>query len=357
LLAYRTRTVDAARANAKLFGRRGLQFSWESGPLHGEESMPVPAVASMYEDHGSLDIATAFAQLGHATGNDRFVRSEAAPILYGVADWIASRVVHVRGGYSAPQVIGIAERSHPSDNDAYTIMAAKSVLREAIACAERLGDPVEADWRAVESGLTVRVSPKSGAVMSHDGFNPNEDKGATPDPLAGIFPLWFPLSDETTIATLRYYLDLAPGYIGSPMLSPFYGVWAAWLGDRRRSLRLFEQGYADLIVGRFRQTMEHTISRFPDVAPAGPFSANLGGFLTGLMYGLPGIRIGAGPPDEWPCRPVVLPAGWRSIEVERVWVRGQPASIRAEQGAPRASISVRRLRSRGGYAIPAIARL
>ena len=32
--------LPAARSNAKLVGRRGLQFPWESGPLHGQEAAP-----------------------------------------------------------------------------------------------------------------------------------------------------------------------------------------------------------------------------------------------------------------------------------------------------------------------------
>ena len=55
----------------------------------------------------------------------------------------------------------------------------------------------------------------------------------------------------------------------------------------------------------------------PDTPPSRSFFANLGGFLSGLLYGLPGIRLGADEPSTWPSRPVVLPAGWRSIEVER----------------------------------------
>src|SRR5204862_6579357 len=131
-LGYRPRTLPAARSNARLHGRSGVQFAWESGPLHGEESMPVPAFPSMFEDHGSLDVALAFAQYVHATGDERFLKNEAAPVLYGVADWLASRVTRVRGGYAFLRSLGIAERKAPVDNDAYTIMASKLVLREAI---------------------------------------------------------------------------------------------------------------------------------------------------------------------------------------------------------------------------------
>jgi protein-glucosylgalactosylhydroxylysine glucosidase len=147
-------------------------------------------------------------------------------------------------------------------------------------------------------------------------------------------------------ATLDAYLRLAPDYIGSPMLSPLYGVWAAWAGDRQQSLRLLEQGYADLVGDRYLQTDEMSPAKFPDKPRSGPFFANLGGFLMGLLYGLPGIRLGPDDPSTWPSRPVVLPAGWRSIEVERAWVRAKPARIVATQGAERAVIETSQARRR-----------
>jgi hypothetical protein len=255
--------------------------------------------------------------------------------------------VTARGnGYEIRQTMGIAERKKASDNDAFTIMSAKAVLLEAIEAAERLGDHVDDRWRAVAAGLDVRPSPENGAVMSHDGYHPNEEKGRTPGPLAGLFPVWHDLPEQTARATLEYYLRLAPGYVGSPMLSPLYGVWACWAGDRRLALRLLEQGYADLVGGRFLQTLEVAPAVFPDKPRAGPFFANLGGFLMGLVYGLPGIRLGAGDPQTWPSRRVVLPQGWRSIEVERAWIRGKPARIVARHDAERAVIENGRTRRR-----------
>ena len=61
LLDYRMRSLEAARSNARLMGRRGLQFPWESAPSSGEEAAPMPGSAAWREDHVSLDIARAFA--------------------------------------------------------------------------------------------------------------------------------------------------------------------------------------------------------------------------------------------------------------------------------------------------------
>jgi len=93
-------------------------------------------------------------------------------------------------------------------------------------------------------------------------------------------------------------------------------------------------------VERLSQTLEQSPTRYPEKPQAGPFFANLGAFLMGLTYGLPGIRLGPGEPHEWACRPVVLPEGWRSIEIERAWVRMQPARIVARHGAERAAIEL-----------------
>jgi hypothetical protein len=233
--------------------------------------------------------------------------------------------------------MGIAERTEATDNDAFTILSAKTVLRQAIECAQRLGDSVPDAWHEVEGGLEVRPN-RDDVILTHDGFRPNEELGGTPGPLAAIFPVWWEFPPDVERATLDYYLALAPKYIGSPMLSALYGVWAAWRGDRRLALKLFEEGYADLVADRFLQTLEMSPAKFPDRARSGPFFANLGGFLMSLVFGLPAIRVGPGDPSTWPSRPVVLPEGWRSIEIERAWVRQKPARIIAEHGADRAVI-------------------
>jgi trehalose/maltose hydrolase-like predicted phosphorylase len=337
LLEFRTDTIQAARKNAKLLGRRGIQFPWESSPINGEESAPGSGKASWYEDHVSLDVARAFTEYAHATGDARFLADDASRVLYGVADWIASRVTRSARGFEFRQTMGIAERTEATDNDAFTMISAKTVLRQAIECAQRLGDSVPDAWYEVEAGLEVRPN-REGVILTHDGFRPNEELGATPGPLAAMFPVWWEFPPDVERATLDYYLDLAPQYIGSPMLSALYGVWAAWRGDRRGALKLFEEGYADLIADRFLQTLEMSPTKFPDRARSGPFFANLGGFLMGLIFGLPAIRLGPGDPSTWPSRPVVLPDGWRSIEIERAWIRAKPARIFARHGAERAVI-------------------
>jgi protein-glucosylgalactosylhydroxylysine glucosidase len=188
ILDYRTRTLKSARHNASLMGRRGVQFAWESAPSTGDEASPVPGTAAWHEDHVSLDVARAFAFHADVCGERDFRRDKAWPVLSGVAEWITSRVAKTGRGYEVRASVGIAV-----------------------------------------------LARRGRAVISHDGYRRNEEKGATPDPLMGIWPFGF-LADE--VATLSLYLDQAQDYIGSPMLSALYGVWASRSGDRKLALKL-----------------------------------------------------------------------------------------------------------------------
>jgi len=70
-----------------------------------------------------------------------------------------------------------------------------------------------------------------------------------------------------------------------------------------------EEGYGRFCVGRFCQTLEYRADVFPQQPRAGPFFANLAGFLMGLLLGFPGLRPGPIDPSSWPQRAIVLPKG------------------------------------------------
>jgi protein-glucosylgalactosylhydroxylysine glucosidase len=330
ILEYRSTHLEGARRNARVRGRRGLQFPWESAPRSGEEAAPLPGSASWHEDHVSLDIARAFAFYADVTGDLEFLRTKAWPVLSGVAEWLTSRVTPTKTGYDIAESMGIAEREQPVCNAAFTNMGAVVVLRAAQAAAQRLGYAADPRWEALAAGIAI---PRRGkAIVSHDDYRTNEEKGATPDPLMGIFPFGFPLDKPSEDATIALYLKSAEDYIGSPMLSALYGAWAARAGDRSLALKLLDEGYGQFCVGRFLQTLEYRSDRFPEQPEAGPFFANIGGFLTGLIFGFTGLEPGPDSPDVWSRRSVNLPAGWSAIEIERLWIRGRPMRLCARQG-------------------------
>ncbi len=330
LLQYRSRSLAAARSNAQCMGRGGLQFPWESGPSTGEEAAPSPGRAAWHEDHVSMDVALAFLHFARATGNRNFLRDRTWPILAGVADWIVSRSHRSRRGFEIRRCMGIAEREQECDNEAYTMLSARAVLEGALEVAGLLGRTPGNQWREIADRLVLPL--RDGVLVSHDDFRANEEKAATPSPLMGLFPLWSELPPRVWERTLDYYLPRAKAYIGSPMLSAFYGVWAAERGKRDLAAKLLEEGYSQFVAGRFLQTLEYRPDRFPEQPIAGPFFANMGGFMMSLLQGFPALKLNDGPPSTWPQRDVILPEGWKEIEVERLWLHGRPARLRARQG-------------------------
>jgi protein-glucosylgalactosylhydroxylysine glucosidase len=339
LLRYRGSRLPAARDNAALNGYAGAQFPWESSLTHGHEAAPAASLGPATEHHITPDVAIAFARYVYATGDRRFARYEAMPVLAAVAEWIESRVERTARGYEIKRVTGIGESGGTYDNSAFVNMAAGVALRETIAIAGDLDLPYKQSWEAIAAELVVPTDAQARVIQNHDGYQPEEPKGDTPEAAAGLFPLEYPTDPETEQATYRYYLRFADRYAGEPMLSAILGVYAARIGDRSAALDLFEKGYADFVIDPYTVTTEYSPTVYPDHPRAGPFTANIGGFLTSCLYGLTGLRLHGGDPDSWFRRKIVLPEGWDAIHVDQVWAHGRPMTMDAAHGDQRGRVA------------------
>ena len=340
ILRYRIDRLESAQQNAAANGYRGAQYPWESSPLTGHEAAPGDGEAAAYEHHVSLDVAYALVQYLHATGDVEFGRERVKPVIDQVCQWLESRVTRTARGFEILGANGVAEKKQPVDNNAFVNMAASVVLRETLALAPDLGLEPRPAWEAIHRDLYVPIDRRTNVIKNHDRYRPGEEKGATPEALAGLFPFTYDAPLEVEQASYAFYLDLAERYVGSPMLSALLATYAARLGRRRQALELLEQGYAAFVLQPFSITAEYDPRVFPDQEVAGPFTANLGGFLMTCLFGFTGIQLGAGSPKQWCSRPVVLPSGWESIEVERLWIRGRAATLTARNGTPRALLDV-----------------
>jgi trehalose/maltose hydrolase-like predicted phosphorylase len=335
LLDYRFRHLTAAHHNAAMHGYRGALYPWESCPEHGEEA--TPGARPYTEDHVSTDVALAFAGYVHATGDLDYAQRIAWPVLRSVAELLVSRVVRTRRGYEILRTVGPREHYEPVDNNAFMNMSAATTLRAASQCADLVGEEAPRQWAEIADALVVPRGSSRGAIINHDGATLREPQGGVPESAAGLFPVGYRASAKEELATYRYAAnEQAPLYVGAPMLSALLPVFAARGGDPDRARELLEQGYGDFINEPFLEPDEYPRSR-TDRPRASPMFANLSGFLTGMLFGFTGVRLGAGEPDTWAERPVRLPAGWRAIRVERVWARGVPHLLEARAGAPRAT--------------------
>jgi trehalose/maltose hydrolase-like predicted phosphorylase len=337
ILDFRRDGVAAAKRTARLSSRNGLQFPWEVGPCTREEAAPGDGSAAAHEDHVSLHVARAFALYADLTGDEHFLANHAWPVLKGVSDWIVSRSVETERGVEILRANGPAEVPEPPDNDAFTNMVSAQIIRRAIRAAEQLGHAVPMGWPRVAADMYI-PQRSDGIIATHDDFRIDEPKGATPSVLAGFFPYHHPVTDAERQRTLEFYLSHWPDYVGSPMLPALYPVWAAMTGNRDLALRLFEEGYGAYDHPRFHQCLEYRPDHPDSLVRAGPFFANLGGMLLGVLFGLTGLVIEDSDPAEWPKRGIVLPAGWTDIRVERMWIHGRAARLYARHGAPHAEL-------------------
>ena len=330
LLDYRFRHLRAAHDHAAMHGWRGAMYPWESCPLHGEEA--TPGARPYTEDHISADIALAFAGYVHATGNVDYAWRIAWPVLRSVADWITSRVVRSDRGFEIRETVGPREHYERVDNNAFTNMACARALQEAAACARLVGTTAPAEWAEIAEGLVLPRRARGGAIINHDGARLDETQGGVPEAAAGLFPVGYRTSRAVETATYRYAaVEQAPQYVGSPMLSALLPVYAARAGEPALARRLLESGYGDYINEPFLEPDEYPRSR-TDRPRASPMFANLSAYLSGLMYGFTGVQFGHDEPAAWSRHPVRMPAGWRAIGIERLWIRGRPWSLEAQAG-------------------------
>lgn len=343
MLDYRSRILPAARDNAKLNGYRGIQFPWQTGNS-GAEVTPYYAGAAggITEQHINLDVAFAFAQYVHASGDELFLRQQAWPVLAGVADWITSRVTRTTRGYEIRHITGPDEGLDNIHNNAYTNMAAIVVLREAIAMARRLGFPPPVQWGDIERGMFLPIDPATHVMLKHDAYR-YEGGMCVPETMGGFFPFTYSHSPAVDKATAQYHLKLAESYLGMPMFSALYAVWACREGERDLARRFFELGIETHLVEPYLQFNE--VAHVAGANFLGAcndktvFLTNPAGFLMSLLFGLTGLQLDSGDPQGWGKFPIVLPAGWERIDVARIWVRGRPARLSARHGAPRAELA------------------
>jgi protein-glucosylgalactosylhydroxylysine glucosidase len=341
ILDYRFRHLEAARVNARLGGWQGAQYPWESCPIHGEEV--TPGATAPTKGHASLDVGIAFTNYVHATGDMDYLRRYAWPVIQAVAEWSESRVEHTARGYEIRGMNGPAETEAVFDNNAFVNMAASQVLRAAVSFSEELGIPPHRRWREIADGLVVPKGER-GHLINHDGYRLNEEKGGTPEAAAGIFPAGYDVPPEVEQATFRFAAEKqAPSYVGTPMLSAFLPFYAARVGLQSLSEELLETGYANFVNDPWLEVDEFT-KVIPGKPRVGPMFANIGGFLTTLFFGYPGLRLGAGDPETWCERRVVMPAGWRGLHVERVFAHGDEYSLSARAGDASAILDGKRLR-------------
>lgn len=304
-LDYRTRLLPAARANAACMGYRGLMFPWESA-LSGAEVTRPHAVDCVME-FSTPAIASAFLQFAQATGDRRFLRDQAWPVVAGAADWIVSRVTRTARGYEVRNLCA-SETQPNTNNDPAVCRGFIALLREAIALASTLGEEPQPRWAAVADKILVLTDPD--ALRREAAWEPDKSFEGEGD-----------------------LFSKASRKVGIP-ISDILGVdYALAQGDREVAARVWQacaEAHWQPDFGGFREwglNFKHGVFDM-DVFLTWP-----GNILRQTLFAFTGLEISDAAPERWPRRPVNLPAGWESIEVERLWIRGEPMRLSARHGS------------------------
>ncbi len=300
MVAFRSRTREAARQNAKRNGYQGAMFPWEAD-LQGAECTPRFAFQNASsENHVNGDVAVAAWQYWAATGDRAWLENDAWPIVRDTADFWASRVSYnaQRNRYEIANVVAVKESDIGVSNDAYTNAVAKKNLELAISMARELKIEPHPKWQGIAAKMYL---PESNSPL-----------------------LWYPLDHPYSPQLMRGAIQAVLPEIeqrrsGAMMGGEFYPILAAQIGDRPLIGRLL----LPLSTPYLRPPFQ-VIAETPDNQNTN-FITGAGAFLQQFVFGYSGLRLGENGLERK--FPPVLPPGVRRLSLKNITVHGKRETL------------------------------
>lgn len=325
IVAFRSRTLDAARRNARAHGFEGAKYPWEADD-RGEETTPRFAWQNARSEvHISGDVALAQWQFYFATGDLAWLSTQGYPVIKETADFWVSRVSHdpTTDTYHIRDVVSVDESLIGIDDDTYTNAVARANLEIAIAASRRLGQVPDPRWTRIAEGLVI---PYDAARQIHPPYeDASPEVRASAVPLLA-YPLGLPMNESTKRNDLLHTVKHSERS-GAMMSEVLYPVVAAELGDGALVDRLMRPSYQ----GHLRPPF-HVLAERP-VNDAVNFVTGAGAFLQQVVFGYTGLRLG----DDGlrPAYKPLLPSGIRRIVLRNFSVRGTTHDIIVDRKAAR----------------------
>ncbi|HET7470179.1 MAG TPA: hypothetical protein VFJ81_10910, partial [Gemmatimonadales bacterium] len=313
MVAFRARTLPAARARARAHGFRGAMYPWEADERGVETTPHFAAQNASSEIHVTGDVAYAQWQYYLSTGDSAWLAREGFPVLRSVADfWVSRASRDSAGRYHIRNVVSVAEGLQGVSDDAYTNAVARLSLQFATTAAARLGVRGNPRWRQVADRLHMPIDSATGSWRTYEGA-PDSTLGWVTPLLA--FPLGVPIGD----AAKRTHLDqvvhrLGDESVGAMMGITLLSVGAAELGDRGLVDTLLPYSYRNHLKGPFLVPSETPTNN------AFAFLTGAGGFLQQILFGYTGLRLSE--KGLAPAFRPVLPSGVRRLTIRNLHVRG-----------------------------------
>jgi trehalose/maltose hydrolase-like predicted phosphorylase len=314
LVAFRSRTLEAARANARANGFHGAMYPWEADE-RGHETTPRFAIQNARSEiHVTGDVALAQWQYYLATGDSAWLARDGLPVIRATADFWLSRATRdsAAGGYHIANVVSVHEGLIGVTDDAYTNAVARKNLEIAAAASARVGAAPDPKWTMVASNLHMPYDSASEYYRTYEGA-PDSTLGAVTPLLS--YPLGVTMSARAKRAQLEQAVArlLAEGP-GAMMGSTLLSVDAAELGDRALVDSLLPHSYQPHLRGPYLMLSETPTNDAVD------FVTGAGGFLQQVIFGYTGLRLGERGLE--PAFPPVLPSRITRLVLRNVQARG-----------------------------------
>jgi trehalose/maltose hydrolase-like predicted phosphorylase len=315
IVAFRARTLDAAKRNARAKGYGGAMYPWEADE-RGEETTPRWAKQNaLSEIHVTGDVALAQWQYYVATADTSWLPTQAYPVIKEAADFWVSRARYDPAGdrYDIREVVSVDEDMIGVVNDAFTNAVARRNLEIAVEASRRLGRTPDPRWAHVAERVHIPYDSAGEYHPTYEGA-PADSRGSVVPLLA--YPLALPMSERAKRNDLADAVRRLDTHGGGAMMTPtLYPVVAAELGDRALVDRLLPRSYETYLRAPF-----HVLAETPD-GDAINFVTGAGGFLQQVVFGYTGLRLGND--GLHAAFKPVLPSRVRRLMLRNISVRGK----------------------------------
>jgi len=281
MLEYRFLRNQTAQEFAKKSGYSGYKFPWESA-YTGLNVCPDSFEGCLYEDHISGDVAFATWQYYRATRDTTWLKTRGFPVLNGVAEFWASRVVKTTGQYEIWNIVPPAENVGIKNNSIYTNVVAQVSLKYAGIAGKIVGKKTPDLWDEISQHMSLPFDAKNQRHVEFDGYDGGLLNQA--DVALLQYPLMQDMTRQVAINDLIYYQSVTNSGSFFTGNSAYSIAWLA-LGDFEKAQLMYNRAYL-LMQKPFFVWREILDSRGNQ-----NFLTGAGGYLQNMLFGYGGFRL------------------------------------------------------------------
>jgi len=233
----------------------------------------------------------------------------------GIADFWTSRVEldQMSGAYVINDIIPPDEYADHVNNSVFTNVVAQMSLQFAIEVASVLNQDYPLEWETIVNNIKIPFNEQYQMHPEYDGYVNNTIKQA--DVILLGFPLGYDMPPAVRQNDLDFYAKVTDPN-GPAMTWGMAAIGYLEVGDLTNAAINFERSYANI---------KQPFDIWTETPTGGTvnFITGAGGFLQGVLFGYPGLRIEA---DQLSFQPAMF-AGVTQYKIRNLHYRGASLDI------------------------------